>query len=218
MMRKDLMAGGNPSQHLVGNCLAVLTGCMLALYEVSLARTESLLAKCGINASDWFHSLAVAVFVGLVSLVVAPVIVAILCFAFPTTFVLHESFVLPPASTIPALVANAFFSNAFNVLLILGVALTSPTDVAVGCALESPIAMVVDVFFRSVTLSFEQIGGAALVIGFFLWLSFEASAAHSKLSNAAMRDGNDEHVEMEQQSDPNVPPKTEETSVYDDTV
>eukprot|EP00760_Papus_ankaliazontas_P006994 PhM_4_TR13264/c0_g1_i1/m.23739/K15289/SLC35F5; solute carrier family 35, member F5 len=184
MMRQDLSRGSAPSSHLVGNCLALLTGFMQALYEVGLAHSDKKFLSCGLNTSKLVPTFSVGVFAGVCYFVIAPVVIAFV-WLMPESTGVHESLSLPTMSTLPALLANSLFSNLFNILLILGVALTSPTDVAVGCALESPMGMIFDVAVRGVSLRFDQVAGAAIIVSCFLWLSFQPHNANNSTNNDA---------------------------------
>jgi len=150
-------------KHTTANLLAINTALCYAIYEVGFAKA--------VHKDDTFLTTLTAC--GMVSfwnIVMMPFgLLVVASPLFSSDSWLHETFVLPSPLQFQVLLLNACCSSAFVVLMLLCVLLTTPTQVAIGCALEIPIAAVADIALRGHVLSPVQcLGATAIVAGFVM--------------------------------------------------
>lgn len=78
-----------------------------------------------------------------------------------------EPFEWPSVEKLSLLIANASMDVVYNVLLLLGILLTSPLFMAVGCMLVVPASILADWLVHGSTLSPQALAGACIVVSGF---------------------------------------------------
>lgn len=82
-----------------------------------------------------------------------------------------ETFALPQGADIWRLVVAVILEALFNVLLLIGIMLTSPLFIAIGNSLTIPASIVADYLLHGYMMSAQAFGGTALVLAGFLGLN-----------------------------------------------
>eukprot|EP00759_Apiculatamorpha_spiralis_P052409 PhF_6_TR5691/c0_g1_i1/m.8389/K15289/SLC35F5; solute carrier family 35, member F5 len=81
----------------------------------------------------------------------------------------YETIAFPTRDQYLALFINSMCSSSFVVLMLICVKLTTPTQVAVACAMEIPLAAVVDLLWRGRVLDLGKFPGVLMIVcGFVL--------------------------------------------------
>lgn len=83
-----------------------------------------------------------------------------------------ESFALPARDAAEQLITTMLLDTIFNVLLLIGIALTSPLFISVGCLLTIPASALSDWLLHKPTMSLGSLGGVALIVvgfGILAW-------------------------------------------------
>merc|ERR1712000_42897 len=97
-------------------------------------------------------------------------------FAWPGFFLIAaigvESWALPASHALRSLLVTTFLDSCFNVLLLIGIALTSPLFISVGCLLTIPLSIFADWYFHGAVMTIGSLMGVLCITLGFLVLSF----------------------------------------------
>jgi len=92
-----------------------------------------------------------------------------------------ETFELPRGRALASLLVTAVMDTFFNVLLLSGIALTSPLFITVGCLLTIPVSIFTDYMLHKALLSGGALGGVACIAVGFLVLSYAEYREHKAM-------------------------------------
>jgi drug/metabolite transporter (DMT)-like permease len=96
-----------------------------------------------------------------------------------------ETFELPEARAGESLMVTMVMDSAFNVLLLIGIALTSPLFISVGSLLTIPASILSDWLVHGRVMDGGALGGVAMIAVGFLLLTFAERREHKQLAAAA---------------------------------
>jgi len=114
-----------------------------------------------VAASD---ALIILSLIGLWNCVLVPILIIIWNFGG------WETFELPPSATVwGQIIANGALDGMYNCALLVGITVSSPLFMSMGCLLSIPISILIDVLRKQFIVSGFSIGGSlCIVIGFVL--------------------------------------------------
>jgi len=114
-----------------------------------------------VNASD---ALIILSLIGLWNCILVPILVIIWNFAG------WETFEWPPSAAVwGQIIANGALDGMYNCALLVGITVSSPLFMSMGCLLSIPISIFIDVLRKQFIVSGFSIGGSlCIVIGFVL--------------------------------------------------
>lgn len=101
-----------------------------------------------------------------------------------------ETFEWPAHDALVALLTTTFLDSIFNVLLLIGIALTSALFMSVGCLLTIPASMLSDWVLHGTVMQGGSIGGVVLIAAGFAVLAWAEvlEARHASQKRAASED------------------------------
>lgn len=91
-----------------------------------------------------------------------------------------ESFEWPPLDALPYLIGAAAVDSVFQILLYIGILISSPLFISVGCMLSIPGSIVADYIFHSTVLPPLALGGIAVIIVGFIGINYSEYRDHKQ--------------------------------------